>query len=104
MASVARTIALPDLAGKLAGLLAAKGYRLVSLQEAGRFRAHVDAILYGGYPPDVADLTAGWTDIALGGPADDELPGAIMLNISGLNPEAAVAELEYRLRHRTWHW
>jgi hypothetical protein len=101
---MAKTIALPDPAGRLAGLLAAKGYRLVSLQEAGRFRAHVDAVLYGGRRPDADNLTAATNDMALGGPADDELPGAIMLNISGLNPEAAVAELEYRLRHRGWRW
>lgn len=101
---MAKTIALPDPAGKLAGLLAAKGYRLVGLQEAARFRAHVDAILYRGQGPDTATLTAGGAAIASGEAAGDELPGAIMLNISGLNPEAAVAELEYRLRHRGWRW
>lgn len=101
---MAKTVALPDPAGKLAGLLAAKGYRLVSPQEAGRFRTNVDAVLYDGHRPERTGLMGGEASRTPGGPSDDELPGAIMLNISGLNPEAAAAELECRLRHRDWCW
>lgn len=100
---MARTVALADPAGRLAGLLTAKGYRLVSLEEAGRFRAHVDAILYSGSRREAADLTAGGTGMAFES-VDGDLPGAIMLNVGGLDPEAAVAELDYRLRHRGWRW
>lgn len=101
---MARTVALADPASRLGGLLAAKGYKLVGLQEARRFRAHVDAILYTGYRPEASGLTAGLTDSAGARPASDDLPCAIMLDVTGLDPQQAAAELEYRLQRRGWRW
>ena len=41
-------------------------------------------------------------DLRLGdcGMATDDLSGAILVNITGLQPEQAIAALEGRLRHR----
>jgi hypothetical protein len=104
-----KTVALQHPAGKLAAVLADKGYKVLDLQEAVRFRAHVDAILYAGRrpatgpagheAPEAADMSIGYSHY---GAADDALPGAVVLNVAGLSPEAAAAELEVRLRHHTW--
>lgn len=105
-----KILALHHPAAGLSAALAAKGYKTMSLQEALRFRTHVDAILYSTRLPETGPafqsaLEA--ADISVGhdhgeGMAGDALPGAIMLNITGLHPEQVVAEVEYRLQHRSW--
>ena len=102
-----KTVALQYPAARLAELLAAHGYKVITLQEAVRFRAHVDAILYSGRNPEtpLAHSTAvDIADISLGHSlaAADALPAAVMLNIIGLSAEEAAAELAYRLQHRHW--
>lgn len=102
-----KTIALQHLSGRLAGLLAARGYKVVSLHEAARFRAHIDAVLYSGHSPDTPTAhssAAEAADISLGHwpAAADALPAAVMLNIAGRTAEEAADELEYRLQHRHW--
>ncbi len=104
-----KTVALRHPAGKLAAVLAAKGYKVLDLQEAVRFRVHVDAILYTAHRPEAGP--AGYealeaVDMSVGlGPdwwADEALPGAVMLNITGLSPEEVAEELKVRLRHNSW--
>lgn len=104
-----KILALQHPAAGLAATLAAKGYRTVSLQEAVRFRTHVDAVLYVARRPETgpafqsaleaADISVGHDP---GGLPGDAMPGAIMLNITGLQPEQVVAEVEQRLQHRHW--
>ena len=105
-----KILALQHPAAGLAAALAAKGYRTVSLQEAVRFRSQVDAVLYDARRPETgpalhsaleaADISVGHDPG--GGLAGEALPGAIMLNITGMHPEQVVAEVEYRLQHRHW--
>ncbi len=103
---MAKTVALQHPAGKLAAVLTDKGYKVLALQEAVRFRVHVDALLYAGHRPETGAEVPEAADMSVGHGygwlADDALPGAVMLNITGLSPEEAAAELEIRLRHRPW--
>jgi len=105
-----KILALQHPAAGLAATLAARGYKTVSLQEALRFRPHVDAVLYTARRPETspsfhealeaADICVGHDHG--GSPAGDALAGAVMLNITGLHPEEVVAAVEWRLRHRPW--
>ncbi len=105
-----KILALQHPAAGLAEALAAKGYKTMSLQEAVRFRAHVDAVLYTARRPETGPafhsaLEA--ADISIGhdpgeGLPGDALPGAIMLNITGMHPDQVVAAVEQRLRYRHW--
>lgn len=105
-----KIIALHHPAAGLAAALAAKGYRTVSLQEARRFRLHIDAILYSARLPETgpafhSGLEA--ADISVGHARGenmtvDAMPGAIMLNITGLHPAQVAAEVEQRLQYRHW--
>lgn len=102
-----KTVALQHPATRLTELLTAQGYKVISLQEAVRFRAHVDAILYNGHRSETLPAygnAAEATDISLGhSPASaDALPAAVTLNITGLSAEEAAGELAYRLQHRHW--
>lgn len=104
-----KTVALQHPSTWLVETLAARGYKVISLQEAVSFRVHADAVLYSSRRAETvpafhsgleaADISVGHHgEEALG----DALPGAIMLNITGLHPEQVAAELESRLRHRPW--
>ena len=104
-----KTVALQHPATWLAETLAARGYKVISLQEAVSFRAHVDAVLYSSRRAETIPAFHGGlesADISVGHRGEeapgDALPGAIMLNITGLHPEQVAAELEARLRHRPW--
>jgi hypothetical protein len=103
---VTKTVALQHPAGKLAAVLTAKGYKVLAFQEAVRFRVHVDAILYAGHRPETGAEMPEAADMSVGHGhgwlADDALPGPVMLNIAGLSPEEAAAELAIRLHHRPW--
>jgi hypothetical protein len=104
-----KTVALQHPSAWVAATLAARGYKVISLQEALSFRAHVDAVLYSSRRAETvpafqsslenADISVGhrgeWAP-------EEALPGAIMLNITGLHPEQVADELESRLRHRPW--
>ncbi len=106
---MSKTVAVQHPSSWVAATLTAKGYKVISLHEALSFRAHVDAVLYSSRRaetvpafqsgPESADISVGhrgdWSP-------DETLPGAIMLNITGLHPEQVAAELESRLRHRPW--
>ncbi len=104
-----KTVALQHPATWLAETLTARGYKVISLQEAVGFRAHVDAVLYSSRRAETVPSFHGGlesADISVGHRGEDALgdtlPGAIMLNITGLHPEQVAAELEARLRHRPW--
>lgn len=101
-----KILALQFPAARLAGLLAEKGYKVISLQDARRFRAHVDAVLYSGHRPETLpscqdeSLAA---DISLGcNASDDPAAETLMLNITGMSAPQIAAELEYRLQHRSF--
>jgi hypothetical protein len=105
-----KILALQHPTAGLAATLAARGYKTVSLQEALRFRTHVDAVLYTARRPETSPafhsaLEA--ADISVGhdhgeSMVGDALPGVIMLNIGGLHPEEVVAAVEQRLQYRPW--
>jgi hypothetical protein len=105
-----KILALQHPAAGLAATLAAKGYETMSLQDAVRFRVHVDAVLYAAHRQETsaafhsaleaADISVGHDHS--GGSLSETLPGAIMLNITGLHPDQVVAEVEQRLQHRHW--
>lgn len=106
---MAKVVALQHTAAGLAASLAAEGYKVMSLQDAQRFRTHVDAILYAARSPEsmaardtleAADISRGYNleDSVVG----EALPCAVFLNITGLPPKQVLAELEHRLRHRPW--
>jgi len=90
---------------QIAQLLQERGYKVIDMYEASRPGAHVDAFLYTSYHPDIVTSFNNLTesaDITLGGghPDIESNPSPIMLNVTGLRPEQALATLEYRISHQ----
>lgn len=98
-----KTIVVEPAAGRVASLLAEKGYRVVSSAGPGRDQPHVDAVLYLDHEYQATVHSSAQAidhQLTTGGFPEDLPP--IRLNITGMDPRQAVEALEARLYHHNW--
>jgi 6-phosphogluconate dehydrogenase len=97
-----KVVALQMPATNLAAFLTQRGYKVIEFNQLSRSRTQVDAVLYTHYRPEETISTyMSYTDNS--DPITDDFPSAIMLNITGLQPDQVLNELDKRLRHRQYH-